>query len=259
MAVGIAAGRRSRRSSSARPCGSPSPGRPACASGRFAIEAVLALAVGSILLRDLPARAHRHRPRPHRRRAVRGRRARAGRRRRPPVGHPDHRARAPSPPTSCPHARLALLTLASASGPLCAVVQHLRGEPVDGLLLGGFTIVLLVLVAVRLELVVRSSQAQARREVTVRDAAGALGSSRDAAAIQQVALEAARDLLGVAAPLRGVDRRQRARRDLPRPMLLGPHGRVDRMDAGHRRRPPAGRRPSAIARCAWSTAAATRS
>ena len=68
-----------------------------------------------------------------------------------------------------------MLTLAAASGPISAVVQHLRDEPVDGLLLGGFTTLLLVLVAVRLELVVRSSQAQARREVTVRDAAGALG------------------------------------------------------------------------------------
>ena len=38
--------------------------------------------------------------------------------------------------------------------------------------------------AVRLELVVRSSQAQARREVTVRDAAGALGSVTDAAGIR---------------------------------------------------------------------------
>ena len=51
----------------------------------------------------------------------------------------------------------------------------------DGLLLGGITAFLLLLMAVRLELVVRSSQAQARREVLVRDAAGAIGSSRDAA------------------------------------------------------------------------------
>ena len=35
------------------------------------------------------------------------------------------------------HVRLAVLTLATASGPICAIVQHLRGEPVDGLLLGG--------------------------------------------------------------------------------------------------------------------------
>jgi hypothetical protein len=34
------------------------------------------------------------------------------------------------------HLRLGLLTLATASGPICAMVQQLRGEPVDGLQLG---------------------------------------------------------------------------------------------------------------------------
>ena len=129
------------------------------------------------------------------------------------------------------HARLVVLTLASASAPLSAVVQHLRGQPVDGLVLGGFTTLLLVLVAVRLELVVRSSQAQARREVTVRDAAGALGSSRDAAAIRQVALDAARDLLGL--ELRYVAWITVNERGAMSPTeLAGPNGPVERADSG---------------------------
>ena len=87
------------------------------------------------------------------------------------------------------------------------------------------------LVAVRLELVVRSSQAQARREVTVRDAAGALGASPDAPAIREVALLAARDLLGV--QLRYVAWIAVNDRGAIYPTdLLGPHGEMDRADAG---------------------------
>ena len=129
------------------------------------------------------------------------------------------------------HARLAVLTLASASAPLTGVVQHLSGEPVDGLLLGGFTTFLLVLVAIRLELVVRSSQAQARREVTVRDAAGALGSSRDAPAIREATLDAARELLGH--QLRYVAWISVNERGAIYPTeLIGPEGPIDRADSG---------------------------
>ena len=98
-------------------------------------------------------------------------------------------------------------------------------------MLGGLTTALLILVAVRLELVVRSSQAQARREVTVRDAAGALGASPDAPAIREVALLAARDLLGV--QLRYVAWIAVNDRGAIYPTdLLGPHGEMDRADAG---------------------------
>ncbi len=38
------------------------------------------------------------------------------------------------------HARLAVLTLAAASAPACAVFLHLRDRPVDGLLLGGTSV-----------------------------------------------------------------------------------------------------------------------
>ena len=98
-----------------------------------------------------------------------------------------------------------------------------------------------------------------RREVTVRDAAGALGSSRDAPAIRQVALEAARDLLGRPAPLRGVDRGERARRDLPDRAARTRTARSTALRRGHRRRPPAGRRHRRPADAAASTAAATTS
>jgi diguanylate cyclase (GGDEF)-like protein/PAS domain S-box-containing protein len=129
------------------------------------------------------------------------------------------------------HLRLALLTLATASGPICAIVQHLRGEPVDGLLLGGFTTLLLVLVAVRLELVVRSSQAQARREVLVRDAAGAIGTTHDGPGIRQVVLDVAGRLAGddvryvawVAVNERGA---------IYPTELVGPHGVLERAESG---------------------------
>ncbi len=199
-------------------------------SGRFAIEGVLGLAVGSILLRTSQLQLTQNDPG----RVGAGFSVAAALVLAAAAVHPsatriterEHR-----PAHELSHARLTLLTVASASAPLCAVVLHLRGEPVDGLVLGGFTVVLLVLVAVRLELVVRSSQAQARREVTVRDAAGALGSSRDAPAIHRVALEAARDLLGV--QLRYVAWIAVNDRGAIYPTeLLGPHGEMDRAEAG---------------------------
>ena len=129
------------------------------------------------------------------------------------------------------HARLAVLTLALAAAPLAAMVQHLRGVPVDGLLAGGATTFLLVLVGVRLELIVRSSQIQARREVTVRDAAGALGSCHDVAGIQTVALEAARELLG--GRLRYVAWISVNDRGALVPTeVLGPDGPLDRTECG---------------------------
>ena len=105
--------------------------------------------------------------------------------------------------------------------------------------------------AVRLELVVRSSQAQARREVMVRDAAGAIGTSRDAPGIREVVIDTARELAGdglrylawVAANERGA---------IYPTELVGPAGadRPSRHDAGrrapadraHRRAPGAARR-----------------
>jgi diguanylate cyclase (GGDEF)-like protein/PAS domain S-box-containing protein len=127
------------------------------------------------------------------------------------------------------HVRLVLLTLATASGPICAMVQSLRDEPVDGLLLGGLTAFMLLLMAIRLELVVRSSQAQARREVLVRDAAGAIGTSRDAQVIRDVVTDAARRLAGdgfrylawVTANERGV---------IYPTELVGPTGPIERGD-----------------------------
>jgi diguanylate cyclase (GGDEF)-like protein/PAS domain S-box-containing protein len=93
-----------------------------------------------------------------------------------------------------PGTRLLLLVLAVAAAPAVAVVAHLRDEPVDGLLLGGSTIALLALVAVRLELVARAGRRQAARERTIRDAAGALGGALDTASIRRSVLDAATDL-----------------------------------------------------------------
>ena len=95
-----------------------------------------------------------------------------------------------------PRSRLALLTLAAAAAPFSAIVLSVRDLPVDGVSLGASALVMLVLVAFRLELVVRSSSAQAEREVTVREASGVLGTSQDAAGVRLALLDAARDLLG---------------------------------------------------------------
>jgi diguanylate cyclase (GGDEF)-like protein/PAS domain S-box-containing protein len=94
------------------------------------------------------------------------------------------------------HVRLGLLTLATASGPICAMVQDQHDEPVDGLVIGGFTTLLLLLVAVRLQLVVRSSQAQAHRELMVRDSAAAIGSCRDTGEVRSVVMDAVREIAG---------------------------------------------------------------
>jgi diguanylate cyclase (GGDEF)-like protein/PAS domain S-box-containing protein len=200
------------------------------AAGRFATEAVLGLAVGAALVRT--SQLHLTDADPGRLGAglcVAAALVLTG-----AVVHPSAARvaeREHNRAHDLSHARLVLLTLAASSGPLTAVVQHVRDEPVDGLLLGGFTTALLVLVAVRLELVVRSSQAQARREVTVRDAAGALGSSPDAASIRRAALGAAHDLVGpqvryvawIAINERGV---------LHPTELAGPTGPVERADSG---------------------------
>jgi len=200
------------------------------ASGRFAIEAVLGLAVGSALLRvselqltsDDPGRigtglcvaaalvvsAAAIHPSATRITELEHRRAH-----------------------DLSHARLVLLTLATASAPLSAAVQQLRDEPVDGLLVGGVTTIILVLVAVRLELVVRSSRIQAQRERTVRGAAGDLAAAPDAASIRQLALRAASDLLGP--KLQYVAWISLNDRGAMSPSeLTGPHGPLERADSG---------------------------
>ena len=199
-------------------------------SGRFAIEAVLGLAVGSILVRTSQLELTPADPgRLGAGFCVAAALVLAAAAVHPSATRITEREHRPAHELS--HTRLTLLTLAAAAAPLCAAVLHLRGEEVDGLMLGGLTTALLVLVAVRLELVVRSSQAQARREVTVRDAAGALGASPDAPAIREVALLAARDLLGV--QLRYVAWIAVNDRGAIYPTdLLGPHGEMDRADAG---------------------------
>ncbi|MGK2948448.1 MAG: putative bifunctional diguanylate cyclase/phosphodiesterase [Acidimicrobiales bacterium] len=101
------------------------------------------------------------------------------------------------PAHDLPGSRLVLLMLAVASPPAVAVASQLLDEPVDGLFLGGATIALLLLVAVRLELVARAARLQSRRELIIRDAAGGLGSCHDLASIRRVVLDAAAELVGV--------------------------------------------------------------
>jgi diguanylate cyclase (GGDEF)-like protein/PAS domain S-box-containing protein len=200
------------------------------ACGRFAIEAILGLAVGATLLRVSELGITREDPG----RIGTGLCVAAALVAAAAAIHPSatriaelehHRAHDLS------HARLALLTLGAACGPLSAVIQQLRDEPVDGVLLGSLTTVILVLVAVRLELVVRSSRIQARREHTVRDAAAALATERDAASIRQVALRAASDVLG--SKLQYVAWITLNDRGAMSPSeLIGPDGPLERADTG---------------------------
>jgi diguanylate cyclase (GGDEF)-like protein/PAS domain S-box-containing protein len=126
-------------------------------------------------------------------------------------------------------ARLGLLTLATAAGPISAMVQQLRDEPVNGFVIGGLTTIVLVLVAVRLELVSRSSRAQARREVMIRDAAVAVGACHDAAEVRTVVLDAAKQIAGDR--LRYVAWISVNERGAMQPVeLAGPRGPLERAD-----------------------------
>ena len=170
-------------------------GASALASGRFVVEGTLALAVGSTLLRasqlqftDVELD-----------RIGMGFAAGAPLMLMAAAVHPsatritdrEHRSA-----HELPRSRLALLTLAAAAAPVTAIVQSVRDQPVDGVTLGASALLMLVLVALRLELVVRASRQQAAREVTVREAAGVLGTSQDAPSVREALLAAVRDLLG---------------------------------------------------------------
>ena len=229
------------------------------AAGRFAIEAVLGLAVGAVLARtsqlDLtdadPGRA-RHRP-------VRGRRRSCS-----PARSSTHRPRgSPSAstaePTTSPTRRLVLLTLAASAGPLTAVIQHLRDEPVDGLLLGGFT----------------TAAAGPRRRApragrALQPGAGRGGRSRCGTPPARSGHPrtpppsvrwpsgAAHELLGPAAALRGVDRHQRARGRSTRPS--SPVRAARWSEPTQASTAPCSRSTTSVsARCACSTAPARRS
>jgi diguanylate cyclase (GGDEF)-like protein/PAS domain S-box-containing protein len=92
--------------------------------------------------------------------------------------------------------RILLLLAASAAGPIAAVVQQLRGDEVDGLLVGLTSTILLLLLMTRLQLVVRAGQVQADRERTLREAALALGAAGDQPAARAVAIDAAAKIAG---------------------------------------------------------------
>jgi diguanylate cyclase (GGDEF)-like protein/PAS domain S-box-containing protein len=127
--------------------------------------------------------------------------------------------------------RLLLLVAAAAAGPLSAVVQQLRGDVTDGMLLGASTTALVLLLAWRLQLVVRAGQVQAGREVTVRDAALALGAARDLPSIRSLVLRAAADLVGD--DLRYIAWIVLNDRGAVTPLeVLGPDGHLERAEAG---------------------------
>jgi diguanylate cyclase (GGDEF)-like protein/PAS domain S-box-containing protein len=93
--------------------------------------------------------------------------------------------------------RLGLLTAIAVAGPASVLSLGLReGIEVNPVLLGVQGIALVVLFAVRLELMVRAARRWAQREVTMRDAAGAIGAARDASSIRASLLSAVGKLVG---------------------------------------------------------------
>ena len=141
-----------------------------------------------------------------------------------------------SRPTSCRRCDWSLLVAAAGAGPATAVVQQLVGEAVDGVALGATTTILVVLLAARLQLVVRAGQVQAGRERT--DPGGRAGLRRSPGpAVDPIRRVEGGVAAGDRRPaLRRVGRDQRPRRRVParagRPRWSSRpgHGR-------HRRRP----------------------
>ncbi|MET0728352.1 MAG: EAL domain-containing protein [Acidimicrobiales bacterium] len=95
-----------------------------------------------------------------------------------------------------PRLSLALIVAAALAGPLSAVVRGLRGDEVDALLLGSAATVIVLLLAARLQLVIRSGKLQAQRAVILRDAALALAGARTTAEVRALALDSVADLVG---------------------------------------------------------------
>ncbi len=127
--------------------------------------------------------------------------------------------------------RLLLLVVSVASGPLVLVVEHLRGDPVDSLLLGTATALLVLLLAGRMQVVVWAGQQQAAREATIRDAVRAISAAHDATTIRAAVLGAAAGLLG--GGLRYVAWVVVNERGAASPLeVLGPRGPIDRVEAG---------------------------
>ena len=127
--------------------------------------------------------------------------------------------------------RLVLLVAAASAGPLSAVVQQVRGDAVNGLLIGASSTLLVFLLVARLQLVVQAGQVQADREVTVREAAMSLGGARDLPTIRSQTLAAAADLLGD--DLRYVAWIVMNDRGAVSPLeIVGPAGHLERVEAG---------------------------
>ncbi|MFZ6004452.1 MAG: putative bifunctional diguanylate cyclase/phosphodiesterase [Actinomycetota bacterium] len=127
--------------------------------------------------------------------------------------------------------RLGALALATAASPFAAAVQRARGSEVDGLLVALAPSVLIILLLARLQIVVRSAQAQAARERVIRETATALRSASDLPEIRMVMLKAGARLVGTS--LRYVAWVVINDRGAVSPLdLYGPQGPIDRASAG---------------------------
>jgi diguanylate cyclase (GGDEF)-like protein/PAS domain S-box-containing protein len=127
--------------------------------------------------------------------------------------------------------RLGLLTGAAVAGPLSALVVGARGGSVDPAVLGVQSTALVVLFAVRLELMVRAGRRWSQREVAMREAAGAIGAARDPEAIRDVLIAASRQIVGGDLRcLASVSFNDRGASTLTE--LVGPDGAIDPVESG---------------------------
>ncbi len=205
-------------------------GASSLAAGRFLVEGVVLIGVGSVLLRitqvDVAVAELQEAGRAF---AAAGPLLVAAAAVHPSAARVAEREHQPAHDLS--RARLGLLLLASAAGPVTAAVQQVRGDEVNGVLVGLTSTALLLLLVARLQLVVRAGQVQAARELTIREAALALGAARDIATVRKVVLEAASRIVGP--EMRYVAWIAINERGAATPLeLFGPNSPIDRAEAG---------------------------
>lgn len=201
------------------------------AAGRFLVEGALALVAGEILLRvaQLDPMAASGPDRIGRALATAGPLILAAAAVHPSAARLSERESPASYELST--ARLTILVLAAAAAPLAAAVQQMRGEELDGLVLGAATLAVLILLGARLGVVVRAGRQQAERIDVVRGAASELAAAEELPAIRDVALRAAARL--ARGSFRYVAWVVTNERGASTPVeVRGPHGALDRATAG---------------------------
>ncbi len=102
--------------------------------------------------------------------------------------------------------RLALLTSAALAPPVVRMIQNLRGEPVDSLVLSIASIVLFLLVVARMVGLIRQQERSAGRERALREAGTSLVTATNREGIHEATVQAVHALAGRTAAVRVCDK-----------------------------------------------------